>query len=145
MNAFQDCIAVTNINIHDSVTSFGDYVFYRCRALQNINIPHGVTAITECSFIGCFSLQSVTIPASVTSISNSAFQYCNKLNIVYILSNELVTTENNAFSGISPNAILYTTTANINNTSLTQYFANVYLYDSLFTPPSFIQESLNAE
>ena len=64
-----------------SVTSIGDYAFYRCTGLTNITIPNGVTKIGNHAFYYCSGLTSVTIPNSVTSIEIRAFSGCG--NLVY--------------------------------------------------------------
>ncbi len=59
-----------------SVTSIGNYAFYRCNGLRSITIPDSVTGIGYRAFYGCSSLTSITIPKSVTSIESSAFEDC---------------------------------------------------------------------
>ncbi len=70
-----------------SVTSIGDYAFYRCSGLTSVTIPNSVTSIGELAFRDCSGLTSVTIPNSVTSIGYSAFSYCNGLTSVTIPNN----------------------------------------------------------
>ena len=67
-----------------SVTSIGDYAFYRCSGLTSVTIPNSVTSIGNNSFSGCSGLTSVTIPNSVTSIGTEAFSYCSGLTSVSI-------------------------------------------------------------
>ena len=74
---------LTTYSIPNSVTSIGDYVFYRCSSLTNVTIPESVTSIGNYAFYYCTSLTSVTIPNSVTSIGSSAFYGCSKLAEVY--------------------------------------------------------------
>ena len=65
--------------IPDSVTSIGDWAFWRCTGLTSIIIPDSVKSIGGCAFYGCTSLTSVTIPDSVTSIGICAFDECTGL------------------------------------------------------------------
>ena len=67
-----------------SVTSIGEYAFYKCYSLTSVTIPESVTSIGNSAFRGCFSLTSVTIPESVTSIGNSAFNGCSSLTSITI-------------------------------------------------------------
>jgi len=67
---------IKDLVIPGSITSIGDYTFYRCRALVSLTIPSSVTSIGKCSFSRCSGLSSVTIPNSVTSIGESAFSSC---------------------------------------------------------------------
>ena len=48
----------------------------------SFSIPNSVTSIGEYAFYKCSSLKSVTIPDSVTNIGNGAFYYCTKLTSI---------------------------------------------------------------
>ena len=52
---------VTDLVIPDSVTSIGNYVFYKCTSLTSIEIPEGVTSIGMEAFYGCTKLKDVYI------------------------------------------------------------------------------------
>lgn len=78
---------VVNLTIPSTVTSIGDYAFYRYHGLGSVRIADGVTSIGGASFSHCSGLTSVTIPESVTSIGASAFYYCEHLNNVIIPQN----------------------------------------------------------
>ena len=56
-----------------SVTTIGNYAFYKCNGLTSIEIPNSVTTIEDYAFSNCTGLTSVTIPNSVTEIGISAF------------------------------------------------------------------------
>ena len=62
-----------------SVTSIGNYAFYRCTGLTNLTIPDSVTSIGSYAFSSCTGLTNVTIPNSVTDIKSYAFQNCSNL------------------------------------------------------------------
>ncbi|MBQ4601273.1 MAG: leucine-rich repeat domain-containing protein, partial [Clostridia bacterium] len=72
------------VNIGDSVTSIGDYAFWRCTSLISVTISDSLTNIGDSAFGNCTSLESVTIPDSVTNICDEAFSYCSSLKNVYI-------------------------------------------------------------
>ena len=76
--------------IPNSVTSIGNYAFFRCSGLTSINIPNSVTSIGECAFNNCSGLTSVTIGNGVTSIGEFAFQSCSGLTSVTINSNAIL-------------------------------------------------------
>ena len=76
--------------IPNSVTSIGNYAFFRCSGLTSINIPNSVTSIGECAFNNCSGLTSVTIGNAVTSIGEFAFQSCSGLTSVTINSNAIL-------------------------------------------------------
>ena len=82
--AFYRCSSLTSVDIPDGVTSIDDYAFNYCLSLTSVNIPDGVTSIGDRAFSMCYGLTSVTIPGSVTSIGNYAFSYCTGLTSVDI-------------------------------------------------------------
>ena len=69
--------SVTYGGVVYSVTSLGDYCFYKCSSLTSINIPSSVTSLGGSCFFRCSSLTSINIPSSVTSLGGSCFYYCN--------------------------------------------------------------------
>ena len=69
-----------------SVTSIGDFAFYKCSGLTSVTIPNSVTTIGKEAFYYCLGLTSVTIGNSVASIGNYAFEKCHKLETVTSLN-----------------------------------------------------------
>ena len=67
-----------------SVTSIGEYAFYRCTTLTNVVIPDSITSIGASAFSYCTKLESVVIPNSITRIENYTFEYCSLLTSVTI-------------------------------------------------------------
>ncbi|MGI6493366.1 MAG: leucine-rich repeat protein [Candidatus Methanomethylophilaceae archaeon] len=59
--------------IPDSVTSIGDFAFYKCTGLTSVTIPDSVISIGDYAFYNCTGLTSIIIPGSVTDIGEQAF------------------------------------------------------------------------
>ena len=68
VNAFQNCKALTTINLPVRTKTIGTYAFSGCVALPSITIPEGVTALEDKTFQDCDLLTTINIPASVTSL-----------------------------------------------------------------------------
>ena len=82
--AFYKCSGLTSVTIPNSVTSIGNQAFYYCSGLTSVTIPNSVTSIGSGAFSGCSGLTSVTIPNSVTYIGDHAFSSCSGLTSVTI-------------------------------------------------------------
>ena len=63
---------VTNLLIPDSVTSIGDYAFWKCISLTSITISDSVTSIGNHAFGGCNSLIEVINKSSLNIIAGSS-------------------------------------------------------------------------
>ncbi len=99
-NAFSNFSSLTNIEIHDSITSIGSSAFSGCSSLTSIEIPKSITSIGSSAFSGCSSLTSIEIPESITSIGFSAFSGCSSLTSIEI-PKSVTSIGPSAFSGCS--------------------------------------------
>ena len=113
-NAFRDCTVLTSVLINsseivgnkytsnsnlnrifgsqvnkyiigDSVSSIGDYAFYKCSKLTSVTIGSSVTDIGEYAFYNCTSMTSVLINSS-TIVGN---KYTNYLNLKKIFGSQV--------------------------------------------------------
>ena len=106
--AFYKCSELTSVTIGNSVTSIGDYAFCNCSGLTSVTIPNLVTSIGDSAFSSCSALTSVTIGNSVKSIGNYAFSSCSKLRVVYNYSSLSITaaSSNHGYVGYYAKAII---------------------------------------
>ena len=74
---FDGKYSIHQLTIGNSVTSIGDYAFYKCSGLSFISIPNSVTSIGSYAFAGCSGLTELLIPGSVTSIGNNIITKCH--------------------------------------------------------------------
>ena len=103
--AFENCYSLSSLEIPNSVTNIGGWVFSWCN-MSSIVIPNSVISIGEMAFNNCHSLTSVVISNSVTSIGKAAFQDCDNLTTVRVDIDEPLTIDANTFTNRT-NATLY--------------------------------------
>ena len=84
--AFNNCCALKEVNIPDSVTSLGWACFCGCQSLEKITLPEGLTKLESSAFEACSSLSEVTIPGSLKDIDDFCFMNCSSLSTVRISS-----------------------------------------------------------
>ncbi|MBQ4558386.1 MAG: leucine-rich repeat protein [Clostridia bacterium] len=103
--AFSNCSKLYQIgttqypnSLPNSVTTLGDYTFYKCVSLGQVNLSTKLTAIGKSAFYQCSGLTSISIPSSVLTIGNRAFYQCTGLQTATI-SEGVETVEASAFYG----------------------------------------------
>ena len=79
---------LTDIKIHENVSTIGKSAFEDCASLKSFDIPKKLSKIEPNTFFGC-DLREVTIPANITSLGNGAFSYNKNLTKVNILSDKI--------------------------------------------------------
>ena len=72
-NAFENCSALTRIEIPNSVTTIGNSAFIYCTSLVEAIIGDGVTEIGKQAFGECTALKTVVIGRGIQSIGDMAF------------------------------------------------------------------------
>lgn len=83
-NAFQGCVQLTSITMHEHVINIGEYAFEWCSGLTSIIIPSSVKRIGDCAFDSCKKLQSVILTNGVTHIGSHAFALCDDITSIEI-------------------------------------------------------------
>lgn len=59
-SAFENCFALTGLDLLEGLTSIGDYAFANCRAMTSVAIPASIRTFGKGVFSGCVSLTSVS-------------------------------------------------------------------------------------
>lgn len=97
-SVLNNCKAVSEVIIPDTITEIPDGAFYNCVGLKSITIPNTIVSIGYRAFEGCVGLNTVTMPNSLTSIGSSAFNGCSGLKSI-VLSDKLIEIKSSAFEG----------------------------------------------
>ncbi|MBO5084845.1 MAG: leucine-rich repeat protein [Bacteroidaceae bacterium] len=153
--AFSDCTNLTSITLPEGMTSIGECAFFGCTSLTSITIPEGVTGIASRTFEACSSLASITLPEGVTNIVTGAFRGCSSLTTivlpksvrkiyseslancpeltdVYCHSENVPSTETNAFNGSWINyATLHVPASALNAYKTTAPWSNFGKFETL--------------
>lgn len=127
-------VLVTDINIPSTVTSVGDYQFYKNNTMVSLSIPSSVTSIGVDAFRSCTALTSVSIPSSVTSLSDNAFNSCTGLTLA---ESNVATTNMSAFNsaGAGDGSVLHIK-GDANGISGGTFGFSTIIIDGDFTAPS---------
>ncbi len=81
--AFQDCTALTRIDLPEGLADIAYNAFNGCRNLTEMEIPETVTEIGAYAFYGCRGLTALTLPAGVADIGVRAFEYYDSTKRIY--------------------------------------------------------------
>lgn len=80
--AFEECINLTSITIHNSIKYIGNYAFRLCSSLTNINIPNSIIGIAKEVFWYCESLATINLSNSIEYIGDQTFFGCHFSNFI---------------------------------------------------------------
>lgn len=90
--AFKGCKSLVSVLPEDSrgknpsVITVGDFAFQNCTALKDIILPESIQEIGTSAFENCISLEKIDIPRKIARLSNSLFAGCKELVNVNIQS-----------------------------------------------------------
>lgn len=99
-SAFQDCTAITSLEIPAGITKIPELTFSGCSALTSVIFKGEILTIGRNAFNNCTSLSSDLSFPSVTSLGVNAFGYCSSLTKIS-LGGTLEAISNEAFYGCS--------------------------------------------
>ena len=84
---FENCDALTEVNITGEDTEIGVASFKGCRNLRSINIPDGTKVIGDSAFKDCIALNSVKLPKSLRELKPHLFENCSLLETIELPQN----------------------------------------------------------
>lgn len=114
--AFANVTSFQTIVFNDTLQEIGNHAFDNCESLKQLDFSENnqqLTKIGNYAFYKCSNLVQIELPLSVTSLGNSVFSLCSKLSILIIHSS--LTNFGTSILAGSPNANVYTETANLSN------------------------------
>lgn len=97
-SVLNNCKAISEVIIPDTITEIPDGAFYNCVGLKSITIPNTIVSIGYEAFGGCVGLNTITMPNSLTSIGSNAFEGCKGIKEINLPST-LISIGNYAFNG----------------------------------------------
>ena len=75
---FDNCTALKNLSLPNSLQKIGSYAFYGCSSLTSVNIPSSVTTIGYCCFNGCDKLSTIKVSPANPYFSTDGKAIFNK-------------------------------------------------------------------
>ena len=96
--AFSPSTNIQSVSIASTVKEINDYAFWDCNGTAEIIIPNGVVSIGEGAFTYCQLIKNLIIPSSVKTIGHYAFNNCDSL-IELTIDENVESIGENAFSG----------------------------------------------
>lgn len=85
VRCFSGCTSLETVTFYGTsnvVAQIGSYMFENCTALTTVNLPNTIYTIGQYAFIGCTALESIDIPVSVQYINDGAFAGCSSLTSI---------------------------------------------------------------
>lgn len=104
-SAFASDGSLKSVELPNSVTKLGNYVFTNCEKIREIVIPNSVTEMGGSIFSNCGKLENVTLSTSLKSIPGGAFSSCGSLTSI-VIPNSVTTIGEYAFSDSNLNSII---------------------------------------
>ena len=131
-----------SIELPDSITSIGEYAFYKCINLVNISFPSELTTIERYAFGLCHKIKSVDLP-NIQSIADYGFSYCKNLEEISFGKNFVIDSNSySTFNGIFKCPKLRSISVSNDNPKLSVYENVIYTkdYTDILYAPSTLSE-----
>ena len=145
--AFYNCVGLKSITIPNTIVSIGYKAFYGCKGIKEINLPSTLISIGDYAFYGCTGIIKLEIPDSVTTIGKEAFASCTGIKELK-LSESLTELSESVFyncGGISSVKIPESVTTILNgNSSLWGAFGKCTNLEKVLIPDSVVTISKGA-
>lgn len=65
--------SLKSIELPNTITKLGDYVFGICYSLESVVLPESITELPTRAFHSCYRLKDITLPAKLKTIGDEAF------------------------------------------------------------------------
>jgi hypothetical protein len=118
--------ALQSVELPETLTTMGNFVFYMCTDLESITIPEGLETLGAYSFMGCVSMESFHIPSTLLSVGDASFLGCMNLT-------DLTVDDDHPYYKVE-DGILYSQDGTI------LYFYPPARTDTTFTVPDGVQD-----
>ena len=90
--------SIETVKIPESVTSIGEFAFYKCKKLKETYFPKSLEKLGKSAYSGCSEIKEVIVPDTVTEMGESEFSNCISLEKAK-LSNQVTSIPNSTFAG----------------------------------------------
>lgn len=87
-NAFNGCISINQLHLHEGLVEIGDYAFKGCIGLNSLVLPESLKVLGAGAFDSCKNISSIRFPEALDIIGDGAFRECESLNeVIYTRDN----------------------------------------------------------
>lgn len=106
---FQNCTALKNVSLPNSLQYIQAYAFAGCTSLESLQLPEALDSLGARVFSGCESLSNIELPESLHAIGPLCFYGCKELSTIKVNpANPYFSTDGKAIFN-KDKTVLYTT------------------------------------